>query len=195
MKQMIPVPGMHITESVRIVPGEYDFFDQDGLVIDQDGITIDGCGATWIGGHGKPEIRADTGNTEEFGYESRKKADNAAALGFFGTGIRIAGRKNVIIRNLNFKGFDMGAHIVRSDNIILENCDFTGCFTDPAWGWDDHGFHGGILMEHTHHSTIRNCRAMYVWDALNMRYSDHNTVAGNTFSHTSDTGLKLWNSS
>lgn len=193
MKQVIPVPGMKITESVQFVPGEYDFFEQEGLIIEGDGIIIDGCGAVLAGGHTKLSQNAEKGNTDEFGYESLQKADNARELGFFGTGILIDNKRNITIKNLTLKGFDIGALIEHSENITLENCDFSDCFTDPAWGWDDHGFHGGILMVHTHRSTIRRCKANRVWDALNMRYSHDNVIVENDFSHTSDTGLKLWN--
>lgn len=80
------------------------------------------------------------------------------------------------------------------DKSIIKYCDFSDCFTDPSWGWDDHGFHGGILSDHMHKCCISNCKATNVWDALNMRYSNDNRIYNNNFSHTSDTGLKLWNS-
>lgn len=195
MKQVVPNPEMIISESISIAPGDYDFFELNGLIIRADNIAIDGCGATLIGGHTKLERdSAITENTGEFDYESLKKPDNSRELGFFGIGIDLSNRKYVTIKNLNFKGFDIGAHLTYCENIIFENCDFSGCFADPAWGWDDHGFHGGILMEHTCYSDIIQCSAVGVWDALNMRYSHNNKVMNNNFSHTSDTGIKLWNS-
>ncbi|NLC68520.1 MAG: hypothetical protein GX754_06995, partial [Clostridiaceae bacterium] len=214
MMKVVPTPGMRITGSICLAPGEYDFFGKNGLIIEASNVVIDGYGATLVGGYMKKDISSpgggtsssvngnsnlntggsNDGNINGFDYGSRRNGDNAKELGYFGVGIMVKNQKNVIIKNLRFKGFDIGAYIAFCENITLENCDFSDCFTDPDWGWDDHGIHGGIYMEHTHYSTIRCCKAVNVWDALNMRYCNHNTVTGNIFSHTSDTGLKLWNS-
>src|SRR5665647_2929606 len=124
MKQVVPNPEMIISESISIAPGDYDFFELNGLIIRADNIAIDGCGATLIGGHTKLERdSAITENTGEFDYESLKKPDNSRELGFFGIGIDLSNRKYVTIRNLNFKGFDIGAHLTYCENIIFENCD------------------------------------------------------------------------
>ena len=167
LKKVIPYPGMIITENVEFAEGEYDFQGKDGIIIGADNIVIEGNGAHLY---------------------------NARERGFFGIGIYSNGKNGVNIRNLKVSGFDTGLYAKHGTGHIIEYCDFSDCFTDPAWGWDNHGFHGGILFEHMNKCSIRNCKANNVWDALNMRYSNDNQVYNNDFSHTSDTGLKLWNS-
>lgn len=186
-----PYPGMIITESVRFLPGEYDFHDGEGIVIAADGITVEGNGAILRGGC---EKAADASHTklEAFGYGANAQADNGRALGYCGTGITVEGRAGVTIRSLALSGFDQGARLTRCKSVRLENCDFSDCFTDPDWGWDEHGWHGAILMIDSHRCTIAHCRANRVWDALHLRHSHDNLICDNDFSHTSDTGLKLW---
>lgn len=191
-EMLIPAAGMVITRSVRLQPGEYDFREMEGIVIGADDLTIEAEGVTLRGGCA-PRAEASDTNTEEFGYGSEAKADNGRALGFFGTGVLVENRKRVTIRGLSLRGFDQGVKLLHCEEITLEGCDLSDCFTDPAWGWDEHGHHGGILMIGTHRSRVAGCRANRVWDALNMRHSHFNTVEDNDFSHTSDTGLKLWN--
>lgn len=175
-----PYPGMVITQSVAFEPGEYDFFGKDGIIVAADHVTIDGGGALLRGGYEKCAGPACSG------------PDNARELGFFGVGISLKGRAGVTLKNIRASGFDIGLKAERCTALTVSRCDFSGCFTDPAWGWDDHGFHGGILLEHVCGSLVEHCRAQGVWDALNMRFCDDNKVYGNSFSHTSDTGLKLW---
>ncbi len=190
--ELVPVPGMVLTTNVRFAPGTYDFRGREGLVIGADDITIDGNGAVLAGGCEPIQERAET-TANEFGYGLNSAANNGAALGFFGTGLRLENRKNVTILNLAVKGFDQGAILQNCERITLSNCDFSKCFSDPAWGWDEHGFHGGILMICSSRCVVKDCQANYVWDALNMRHSHFNLIENNHFAHTSDTGLKLWN--
>jgi parallel beta-helix repeat protein len=190
--ELVPVPGMVLTANVRFVPGTYDFRDREGLVIGADDIIIDGNGAELLGGCEPTHEKAVT-EADEFGYGGNSAANNGPSLGFFGTGIRLENRNNVTVQNLNLKGFDQGAFLQNCERVSLINCDFSNCFSDPAWGWDEHGFHGGILMIHSSHCVVRDCKASHVWDALNMRYSHFNMIENNYFANTSDTGLKLWN--
>ncbi len=190
--ELVPVPGMVLKTNVRFVPGTYDFRGREGLVIGADDITIDGNGAVLQGGCEPTREKTDT-TADEFGYGGNSAANNGAALGFFGTGLRLENRKNTTIRNLAVKGFDQGAFLQNCERITLSNCDFSDCFSDPAWGWDEHGFHGGILMVSSSHCVVKDCRANRVWDALNMRHSHFNLIENNHFAYTSDTGLKLWN--
>ncbi len=148
---------------------KYDFYKKNGIEITEDNVRIDGCGATMAGG-----------------------SDDDGACGCYGIGIRIEGRKNVVIENLNVKGFDIGVFIHNCENVTLRNCDFTGCFNDPAWGWDDHGNHGGIYILNSSNCTVTHCKAVHVWDALHLRNSHHNIITHNDFSHCSNTGIKLW---
>lgn len=168
MQDFIPYPGAVIEQSVRLVPGIYDFSGKDGIVVAADNIVIDGmCAHIKCG-------KADT---------------------YAGTGLLIKGRVGVQVKNLSLSGFDIGIQVEDCEGIRLEGCDVSHCFHDPDWGWDDHGDHGGILMLSSYRCEIRDCRAQEVWDALHLRYSNHNLVENNTFSHTSNTGLKMWRSS
>ncbi len=196
LKRVKPYPGMIITGNTEFEGGVYDFTGKDGIVIGADNITVLGSGAHIKGGCEKEESTALC-STGESGHEDEDASSfgNGKEPGFYGIGISAEGRKGVMIKNLKVSGFDVGLHARDGRDFVIEGCDFSDCFTDPAWGWDDHGFHGGILFEHMHGCRIQGCRARNVWDALNMRFSDDNIVLDNDFSHTSDTGLKLWNSS
>lgn len=188
-----PEKGFVISQSVRFLPGEYDFTQSEGLIIAADDIVVDGNGAVLRGGCTPQEVKTCT-NLEEFGYGESASPDNAHQLGYWGTGLRVEGRARVTIMNLSLTGFDIGALIDSCAEITLINCDLSGCFHDPAWGWDEHGEHGAIVLRSSERCRILNCRANNVWDALNMRYSNDCLVYGCDFSHTSDTGLKLWHS-
>jgi len=157
---------MVITRNTRLQPGEYSFHEAEGITVATDNITVEARGVVLRGGRGSKD--------------------------FYGTGLTVAGRRGVTVRNLRLSGFDQGIRLLNCEEIALEGCDVSDCFTDPAWGWDEHGLHGGILLINTHRSAVSGCRANRVWDALNIRHSHHNTVTDNDFSHTTDTGLKLW---
>lgn len=194
MTEAIPERGMRIDRSMRLAPGEYDFTDGDGIVIAADDIVIDGCGA-WLRGGCKPQAGGSASRREEFGYGAAAQPDNARELGYCGVGLRAQGRRRVVIMNLRLSGFDIGALMESCEGVSLINCDLSGCFHDPAWGWDEHGEHGAIVMRSCRRSEIVSCRAREVWDALNLRDCEECNVYGCDFSHTSDTGLKLWHSS
>lgn len=189
MMQVKPYPGMLITQDVRFEAGEYDFSGSEGIIISGDNITLDGNGAFLRGGCVKTG-QGESSRTKAFSYAPKLAEDNGRSLGFFGTGIAIEGRNGVTVRNLRIAGFDQGLRVEYCRKIAIENCDFSDCFHDPAWGWDEHGCHGGILMSHTNESRVRNCKANRVWDALNLRHSHDNVIEYNDFSHTSDTALK-----
>lgn len=176
MQQFVPYPGAVIAHSVTLVPGVYDFTGREGLVIAADGIEVLGAGVVLRGGATSPEPGA------------------AAAERFLGTGILMEGRSGVVLRGLSLTGFDVGIRLTGCAGVRVEDCDLSGCFHDPDWGWDDHGDHGGFLVTASHDCVIKNCRANQVWDALHLRFSDNNLVENNDFSHTSNTGLKMWRS-
>ncbi len=200
LKRVKPYPGMIITGNTEFEGGVYDFSGKDGIVIGADNITVLGNGAhikgRLINGCKKEESTAQcvAGESGDEG-EDASSSGNGNETGFYGIGISAEGKKGITIKNLKISGFDMGLHARDGRDFVIEGCDFSDCFTDPAWGWDDHGFHGGILFVNMHGCRIQGCRARNVWDALNIRFSDDNKVLDNDFSHTSDTGLKLWNSS
>lgn len=173
MLEFVPYPGAVITQSVSLVPGTYDFTKGEGLVIAADNITIEGNGA---------HIKGGMSQDDSSPIENR----------YHGTGLLIKGRSRVQVRNLAFSGFDIGIRLEDSKEIHLEHCDASDCSHDPDWGWDDHGDHGGFLILNSSHCTIEECRATNVWDAMHLRHSHNNVIKHNVFSHTSNTGLKMW---
>lgn len=193
IQSLKPERGMVIAQSVRFLPGEYDFTQSEGLIIAADDIVIDGNGAMLRGGCTPQKAAADA-NIKEFGYGLADNPDNAHELGYWGIGLRVEGHSRVTIMNLTLTGFDIGVLVDGCREITLINCNLSGCFHDPAWGWDEHGEHGAFVLRSSDCCRILNCRANNVWDALNMRHCSDCLICGCDFSHTSDTGLKLWHS-
>ncbi|MBS0205731.1 MAG: right-handed parallel beta-helix repeat-containing protein [Planctomycetes bacterium] len=140
------------------------------LVITASNITIDGGGLTLVGGTGNPKS-------------------------FTGTAISASGVSHVTLKNINAVGWETGLKIVDGGGWTIENCDFSGNFHDPDFGWGENGRRGGIVLERVRKSTLRKNRANNVWDACVLVDSDENTVEENDFSHTSNTCLKLWHAS
>jgi len=143
---------------------------QGQLVITASNITIDGGGLTLIGGEGSPNK-------------------------FDGVAISAHGVSNVTLKNFNARGWETGLKIVDGEGWTVENCNFSGNFHDPEFGWGENGRRGGIVMERVRRSTLRKNKANQVWDACVLVDSDANTLEDNDFSHTSNTCLKLWHSS
>lgn len=114
---------------------------------------------------------------------------------FKGVGILAKGVTNVILRNVNARGWETGLSIEDASGWVIENCNFSDNFSDPEFGWGENGRRGGILLTRVHNSVVRNCKANRVWDACALVDSNENRIEANDFSHTSDTGLKMWNSS
>ncbi|HND50883.1 MAG TPA: right-handed parallel beta-helix repeat-containing protein, partial [Pirellulaceae bacterium] len=141
------------------------------IVVKKSGVTIDGRGA-WLTG-------AKNGKPREF-----------KQIAVSATGI-----SNVTLKNVNAKGWETGLKIVDGSGWTVENCNFSDNFHDPDFGWGENGRRGGIVLERVTKSTIQNCRANRVWDACTLVDSDDNTLLDNDFSRTSNTCLKLWNSS
>jgi len=168
-----PVPGMCIGKSVVLKSGVYEFSSGEGIIIRGENITIDGNGAIFCG----------PGSLDK-GTKS-----------FKGTGIIIERSKNIVLKNFVVKGFQKGLHVIESDNIIIENNDFSDNFTDPEYGWGDGEPYGAILMEYCNGCTIKNNKGNNVWNGLNLRYCYENEVIENTFSHCSNVCLLLWGSS
>ena len=141
------------------------------IVIKGSNITIDGKGASVIG--------AKEGNPKTF---------QAA-------GISAEGVSSVTLRNVKVKGWETGLVVKNGERWTIEGCDFSGNFHDPKFGWGENGRRGGIVLTGVKKSKLLKNQAHDVWDACVLVDSDENTLEGNDFSHTSDTCLKLWNSS
>lgn len=140
------------------------------LVITAPGLTIDGGGMALVGGEGDP-----------------KK--------FKETAISAQNVSGVTLKNFKARGWETGLKIVDGEGWTIENCDFSGNFHDPEFGWGENGRRGGIVLERVRDSVVKNNKANNVWDACVLVDSDKNKLENNDFSHTSNTCLKLWHSS
>lgn len=141
------------------------------LVIQAGNITIDGNGATLLG----PGAIGDA--------KSLEKA---------GVGVFCQGCNNVTLRNLKVKGFALGLDLRDARDWTIEGCDFSDNYHNPAHGWGELPFRGGLLLTHVQRCTLRKNRANRVWDGLHLRDSDDNLVAACDFSHCSNTCARLW---
>ncbi len=143
-------PPLVITQDTVLDPAK----TYSRIVIKASGITIDGRGAWLIG--------AQQGDPKDFQQEA-VSAENVS---------------RVVLRNVNARGWETGLHIKSGDDWLIENCDFSDNFHDPAFGWGENGRRGGIVLEQVHKSTLRHNRANRVWDACVLVASHDNRVAG-----------------
>ncbi|MFN0021786.1 MAG: right-handed parallel beta-helix repeat-containing protein [Pirellulaceae bacterium] len=141
------------------------------IVIKASNVTIDGKGASIIG---------------------MTKGDPKS---FQGIGISAEGVSGVTLKNVKVKGWETGLSVKNGEKWTIENCDFSGNFHDPKFGWGENGRRGGIVLTGVKKSTLRKNQAHNVWDACVLVDCDENLLEGNDFSHTSNTCLKMWNSS
>ncbi len=98
--------GMHITQSVKIKPGEYllpgaDSLDQPVITIEGNDITVDFNGATLRGA-----------------------PDSLLPDGFKGLGIQIKGN-NITLKNARIHGFKVAIRAEDCDSLELLNCDLS----------------------------------------------------------------------
>ena len=113
---------------------------------------------------------------------------------FKGAGIQAKGVSNVVLMNLNAKGWETGLAVEDASGWVIEGCDFSDNFHDPEFGWGEHGRRGGIVLTRVRNAIVRNCKANRVWDACVLVDASDNVIEGNDFSRASDTCLKMWNS-
>ncbi|MHB8969113.1 MAG: NosD domain-containing protein [Pirellulaceae bacterium] len=159
-------PPLVITQDTVLDPAK----TYSRIVIKASGITIDGRGAWLVG--------AQQGDPKDF-RQVAIAAENVS---------------RVTLRNVNAKGWETGLHVKSGDHWLIEDCDFSDNFHDPAFGWGENGRRGGIVFEQVHKSTLRHNRANRVWDACVLVSSHDNLLVDNDFSHTSNTCLKMWDS-
>ncbi len=143
------------------------------LVVKASGVVIDGQGAVLVG----------------------PGADAEEPSGFQGVAVMAEGVSDVTVRNLKARGWETGLVVRDGSGWVIEDCDFSDNFHDPAFGWGENGRRGGILLERVQKSTLRGNRANRVWDGCVLVDCDDNLLESNDFSHTSNTCLKLWTSS
>lgn len=189
-RYVVPTPGMIITEDVSFLPGVYNFFEKEGIRIEGSNITIEGNGAVFIGGK-KKSRDGDNSNKDEFsyGYLNKGKDDS---LGYNGIAFYSNGTKNVTIKNVSGKNFEIGLKLEECSGWNIINNDFSYNYHNPDHGWEEHEDLGGIILYGCNDCTLENNKANNVWSALVIRNGSRNIVKNNNFSHTSNVGLRLW---
>ncbi|MCH4890139.1 hypothetical protein EZV73_21340 [Acidaminobacter sp. JC074] len=188
-----PFPGMRITEDVTFMPGVYNFYNLEGIIIDGNHITIDGSYALFVGGKELEKQEVDI-DTSEFSYGYSDKKYNAN-LPYKGIGIRSVKTRGVTIKNLSCRGFKIGLSLDNCENWHIEACDFSMNYHHPEHGWDDHDDLGGVVLTNSQKCVLQNNKANQVWNALTLRHSNENLIVNNNFSYTSNVGLRMWQSS
>lgn len=111
---------------------------------------------------------------------------------FRGSGIAASGVHNVQLRNLRVHGFETGLQVDAAAGWRVEDCDFSGNFHDPDFGWGENGRRGGIVLTRCRDFTLRRNRANNNWDACSLENCDDFLIEDNDFSRCSNTCLKLW---
>lgn len=170
--EVVPTPGMVITEDTTFAPGTYEFPDGNGIVIGADGITIDGNGAVFVG----PGVAGDPDS-------------------FAGVAVTAEGRSGVTLTGLTARGFDLGLKVVDGSDWTITRNDFSDNYDDPSVAWTDGPLAGAILLEGVNSSRIEHNVAHRNWNGLTLRNSNDNTIANNDISHCSNVCLKMWRSS
>jgi parallel beta-helix repeat protein len=120
------------------------------------------------------------------------KTGDVASLASAGIGVLVEGAVDVNVRELKARGFATGLVARDSRGLLVENCDFSDNYDNPKHGWGELPARGGILLERTSESVLRNNHANRVWDGLHLIEADDNLVEENDFSHCSNTCAKLW---
>ena len=162
---------LEITRDTVLDPGK----SYGAIAITASGVTVNGRGA-WL-----------------LGPATAKAAPNPGD--FQGVAIRARGVSNVRLRNVNARGWETGLTIEDGANWLVEGCNVSDNFHDPAFGWGENGRRGGMVLTRVRSSTVRHCRANRDWDSCVLVASADNTIEDNDFSHASNTALKLWTAS
>ena len=169
--QTAPSPGMKITASVDIRPGQYRS-DGDFLQVSGADFTLDLKGVRLIGA----------------GKNS-------------GIGLHITDARNVVIKNAALTGFLWGIVLERCENVTLRNCRavFNGdlppgtVIDESGRGPEDqHG--GGILLRDCRKCLVQNAKSNYQWDGIDVVRSEDNVIEAGDFSYNNNWGVHFWNS-
>lgn len=119
----------------------------------------------------------------------------AGPEGYVGVGVLARGRSGVVLRGLRVQGFSAGLWAENGRGWVIEECDFSDNYHNPEHGWGDGERQGGVILTNMHESGLLKCRGNRVWNGLDMRGCNDNRVVASDFSHCSNVGLRLWNSS
>ena len=144
----------------------------EGITIDSDNITLDGQGATIIG----------TDKT--------------------GEGIRVSGRKNIIIKNLRVMNYYHGVSIKKSKEIEISNCTITGTAEIPSnslfldiWKPAVDSYGGGIFLDEVTDSKIHDNDLQHQMNGLLSYQCQRLDVTKNLANYCSGFGFHLFETS
>ena len=131
---------------------------------------------------------------------------------FYGLGIIVKG-KNIVIRNLNIRGYKIALYAKDADGLTLENCDFSynyrprlnsirerEDFSDwlsyhqnDSNEWMRYG--AGLYLEKCDSITVKGCTATSNQNALLLTNCNDGLIFNNTFQFNSGLGMGLYRSS
>jgi parallel beta-helix repeat protein len=136
--------------------------------IEKDGVVVDGGGAHLVG-PGSP------GNP-----------DTHTGVGIYAKGI-----KNVTLKNIKVSGFRRGLHLEDVATWKIENCDFSGNYHNPEYGWGDYDRVGGMIFDRSRDVLISNCKSRDNWNGIDLFQSCGFRIERCDASHCSNVCLKL----
>jgi parallel beta-helix repeat protein len=186
------VKGMKITRSEKIKKQEYrlDAFpsmDAAAVVIEGNNITVDFNHAVMKGSNAK------------------KYPDE-----FFGVAVLIKGGKNITIRNLKVKGYKVAVRAANTENLTIENCDFSYNYRQHLNSTQDKEDISDWLSHHQNEKDewlrygaamyLRNCDSLLIrhskvtggQNALMMTECGYGKIYNNDFSFNSGLGIGMY---
>lgn len=148
------------------------YFLPEGITIDSDHVTLDGQGATILG----------TDKT--------------------GEGIRVSGRKNILIKNLHILNFYHGVSIKNSSGIEITNCTVTGTaeilsntlFLD-IWKPVTDAYGAAIFLDHVTEAEIHHNDLQHQMNGLLSYHCKGLAVMNNLANYCSGFGFHLYDTS
>jgi len=186
------VKGMKITRSEKIKKQEYrlDAFpsmDAAAVVIEGSNMTVDFNHAVMKGSNAKK-------NPDEF----------------FGVAVLIKGGKNITIRNLKVNGYKVAVRAANTENLTIENCDFSYNYRqhlnstqdkEDVSDWLSHHLNekdewlrygAAIYLRMCDSVLIRNTKVTGGQNALMMTECDYGKIYNNDFSFNSGIGIGMY---
>jgi parallel beta-helix repeat protein len=166
-----PTAGMTITANTTLCAGTFNMNTPAGaaaITIGADKVTVT-CNQTVLQGPGP-----------------------SGATAVANVGFNIVGRKTVTLKGCTAKGFQYGAVVKNSSAVTLDTVHLDGNFTDPSAQWVyDAEQGGGVRVENTTSSTIKNSTMTQNWNGIELRGSSTITVTGNKANHVNNVGLVI----
>ena len=166
-----PTSGMAITANTTLCAGTFAMNTPPGsaaITIGADNVTVT-CNQTILQGPGASGATASPN-----------------------VGFNVVGRKTVTLKGCTAKGFQYGAVVKNSSSVTLDTMHLDDNFTDPAAGWVQDGEQGGgIRVENTTSSTVKNSTFTRNWNGIELRSSSSITVTGNTGNQTNNVGALI----